>query len=246
MSKPLLESLKEETENLCQHAEQPLLCLEKRGHKEWEYNQFIKSLKYDLPTFSFFFPSSYLTLHYANHLPNEAKVMLRNSRLASIDLFFFSAHYKVLVSLMRRRLVVRLGGCHLIKMMMMMYRAQYFLMIPSISCNLFVMPDGCFFFVFFLTTMNETAGGTRNLKQSWKEPIYVLTPKKHVIGQQLTVIHYPLYYGYGNIYAAVNVVWSNKQSKTQRYQLTIRSKRKKSKEFSHSKTKLQQMFGTLA
>ena len=69
------------------------------------------------------------------------------------------------------------------------------------------MPDG---WVFFFTTMNETAAGTRNLKQSWKEPIYILLPKKHAIGQQLTVIHYPLYYGYGNIYAAVSVIWSNK------------------------------------
>lgn len=37
--------------------------------------------------------------------------------------------------------------------------------------------------------MNETAVGTGNLKQSCKEPVHVLLPKKHVIGQQLTVIH---------------------------------------------------------
>lgn len=38
------------------------------------------------------FPSSYLTLHYANRLPNEAKVMLRNPRLTSVDV---STHHEV-------------------------------------------------------------------------------------------------------------------------------------------------------
>lgn len=54
-------------------------------------------------------PSACLTLHYANHSPNEAKVMLRKPRLTCID-------YPLIIRF-QKRLEVRAGGCHLVKVL---------------------------------------------------------------------------------------------------------------------------------